>query len=249
MPKLVDLTGKIVGNLKVVKRHPENGASGKPIWVCDCRCGKTGVLVLSVNLQSGKSQSCGCGKAEANIARSTHGMSQSPEYRTWIEIRKRCYNEKHEHYARYGGRGITVCDEWQEFENFFHDMGRRPSPAHTIDRIKNELGYSKENCRWATRVEQANNRSSNRFYEHGGQSKTLAEWSRELGLNPNTVWRRIHRQGWTIDEALQPIEAKLIDYDGTTKTLQNWCDLLGLDPCETYLRILRGTAFEDIATE
>lgn len=165
-------------------------------------------------------------------------------------MKSRCYYKKDSRFPDYGGRGITVCDEWKDnFETFYRDMGPRPTPQHTIDRENNDLGYSKENCRWATKVDQNNNTRKNVYYELNGDRKTLAEWCRDRKLNYHTAYYRLNELGWTIEEALQSIEDRQITHDGITKSLRHWCELFGLDPKSVYLRVLRGTSLETIIAE
>lgn len=254
MAKVLDLTTKRFGKLVVIQRHPENTKAGKARWICQCDCGND-VTVTGGNLQSGFTQSCGCFQLECvkTIAEKynvTHGLSHTPEYETYKCMLKRCCDEKNRNYADYGGRGITVCDEWKNsFEAFYRDMGPRPSPEHSIDRRDNNKGYSKDNCRWATKEEQANNKRNNLFYEYKGEIKPLGTWCRELGLNRKLVYTRIREYGWSFSEAITPIEDLSIEYDGTRMTLQHWCDLLILKHNHVYLRILRGEKFEDIVCE
>lgn len=129
------------------------------------------------------------------------GMSKTREYAIFIGMWQRCTNPKDPSYGNYGGRGITVAPEWREFQNFFRDMGIRPSTKHSLDRIDNSKGYSKENCRWATQREQMNNTRDNTVYEYLGRSQTLAEWSRETGIQRGTIHARIEIMGWTLDRA------------------------------------------------
>lgn len=120
-----------------------------------------------------------------------HGLWWSAEYRTWTRINARCNNPNMPNYHQYGGRGIKVCERWRSFINFFNDMGPRPSPAHTIDRINGELGYCPENCRWATWTEQNNNLRNNVVVTFRGKTQTVPNWCRELGLNYGRVRQRI----------------------------------------------------------
>lgn len=124
-----------------------------------------------------------------------------PEYQAWSNMLERCRNKNLPNYRRYGGRGIKVCERWLSFQNFLEDMGRRPSPKHSIERINNDLGYFKENCKWATRVEQCRNMRSNTIMEFNGESRCVAEWAEVYGLSREIVWSRLLR-GWTLERAL-----------------------------------------------
>jgi hypothetical protein len=199
-PNFKDLTGQVFGRLTVLAFAGIKASRAS--WLCRCKCG-TQKEVVGQHLLRGSSKSCGCLSREQSISRSTtHGKFGTPEYRTWTGIITRCCNSRNHGYARYGGRGITVCERWRSsFEAFYEDMGDRPSPRHSIERVNNGLGYSKENCVWATPSQQARNRRSNRLLTFNGQTKSLVEWAEELGMQPDTLGRRL-KDGWSVERAL-----------------------------------------------
>lgn len=128
-------------------------------------------------------------------------MKRSKTYDVWAAMIQRCTNSNNPNYPRYGGRGITVCDRWRTFENFLADMGERPAGL-SIEREDNDGHYAPGNCRWATRAEQASNTRRNVKVTLQGQTKTVSEWCRDLGLNVSTVFKRISRSGWSPEKAL-----------------------------------------------
>ena len=136
--------------------------------------------------------------------RHTHGMRNSPEYKTWCNMKARCYNPKSSYYVNYGGRGIKVCGRWlNSFANFLADMGPKPSPKHSLDRVDVNKGYDKQNCRWATRLEQARNTRGNKRFTMNGVTKSLVEWSEVSGISYGCLQSRIYRNGMTIEEAIK----------------------------------------------
>lgn len=190
-----DETGKTYGRLQVVSRAISLG--DKAVWLCKCSCG--GVHIASGDaLRTGKVKSCGCYRKSGDAVK-THGQGAysrgvSPTYKSWQEMKSRCTNPKHISYSNYGGRGISFAPEWAEFEQFFADMGSRPSGT-SLDRRDNRLGYSKDNCKWSGRVEQSNNRRNVQLIEHLGKSQSLAMWCRELRLPyPRTYNRFVTKQ-------------------------------------------------------
>lgn len=193
-----DLVGSTFGRW-VVTSFSYRNKHGVAHWVCVCVCGEKRI-VRGSHLKSGASASCGCYKRERQVARlTTHGLSDTPEYQTWEGVLQRCRNTKHHKYSSYGGRGITVCDSWLKFENFYADMGERPSERHSLDRRDNNGPYCKDNCRWATRKEQQNNRRVNRLLTHNGETRTLSQWAEITGVAYDTLMHRtLH--GWS-DEA------------------------------------------------
>ncbi|CAB4132515.1 hypothetical protein UFOVP253_29 [uncultured Caudovirales phage] len=130
------------------------------------------------------------------------GAKLNPEYTAWCAMKSRCYNPNNNRYYRYGGRGIKVCERWEHsFKNFLADMGLKPTPSHTVERLSSDLDYSPENCVWATRIEQANNKSSNHLLTLNGETHTVIEWSRKTGINVKTIYTRLNR-GFTDKQAL-----------------------------------------------
>lgn len=161
----INLVGQIFGRLTVIKEDKKKYKKKEARWICRCVCGKE-TSVTAYGLRSGASQSCGCLRAELSSVRMvTHGQNRglgktTSEYLTWRNIKSRCYNKNNTGFYLYGGRGIKVCDRWlNSFENFFADMGKKPSKLHSIDRYPNKNGdYKPTNCRWATEKEQHMNK-------------------------------------------------------------------------------------------
>lgn len=205
MTKPLDLIGKVFGRLTVLSRA-SNDKYRRTRWNCRCECGNE-VVVKSGNLLNNHTKSCGCLRDEVIRSSSKiHGHSPwhnavSPTYKTWASMIERCTNPNSKSYAAYGDKGITVCKEWHNFENFLRDMGERPEGT-TIDRKDNNLGYYKDNCKWSTKREQANNMTTNINISIGNKTQTLAMWVRELNLNYSTVYHRL-KIGWTPERALE----------------------------------------------
>ena len=157
-------------------------------WLFKCNCGNEKIISVS-KVKSEHTKSCGCLKG--GIVK--HGMSKSLIHSVWRSMNARCSNPNQKGYKNWGGRGITVCEEWMKFENFYRDMGDVPKNK-SLDRIKNNLGYCKSNCKWSNSEEQANNRRNNVFLTYGGKKQTIAEWARELEIDYKTFWGRIKKQ-------------------------------------------------------
>lgn len=201
----LDLMHQRFTRLFVRGRLLERSPQGSVMWLCVCDCGNL-VKVRSASLRNGNTRSCGCLAREISIANGKanvkHGMTKSPEYKSWCSMKERCYREADPHYHDYGARGIVVCDRWiNSFENFYADMGPRPEGT-TLDRKDNDGPYSPENCRWATHIEQANNKRNNNRFEYQGVSRSLSEIATLTGIPQPTLWSRLNRMGLSIEEAV-----------------------------------------------
>lgn len=195
MPPRIEMKGKVYGNLTVVEETAERSFSGAIMWSCLCTCGKT-VIVNGSSLRNLQTVSCGCYGVSIFLQRVTkHGRYKTPAYKSWGTMLQRCLNPLNPNYEDYGGRGITVCDRWNpkvggSFEFFIEDMGERPTDR-TLDRIDTMQGYSKENCRWATRSTQGYNqrkRSTNTSGITGVYwCSTREKWKAEIKVYPNRL--------------------------------------------------------------
>lgn len=193
--------GIVFGRLTLVERDAER-SSRREYWKCHCACGAA-LSVRTDSLRIGATQSCGCLNVDRHFK---HGQSRSPEWEAWHSLRSRCENPRLAGYAAYGGRGIRVCVRWSGkhgFENFLADVGRRPSPSHSIDRFPdNDGNYEPGNVRWATAAEQATNRRNTVRITIDGETKTLVEWVRLYSQDLELVRQRIDRRGWVPHLAL-----------------------------------------------
>lgn len=189
--------GTVFGMLTVVRQV--DGPRPGNFYECSCTCGRSSVA-YGGHLRNGNRVGCGC--VAGGHKNRTHGLSNEPEYRAWENARSRCTNPRNRKFPIYGGRGISMCERWSDsFETFIADMGRRPGPEYSLDRIDGNKGYQPENCRWATVVEQNNNRSINRHLEMAGSTVTVAEASRATGIPHATILTRLDA-GYSDQEAL-----------------------------------------------
>lgn len=201
MGKLKEIKGVRFERLVAMERT--RNEHGDVAWICQCDCGNT-VIVRTADLMSGNTKSCGCYKIDGIKNRRTkHKMSRSPLYGVWNTMKSRCCNPKSEKYKNYGGRGITICDEWLHDFQAFYDWAIANGYREdlTIDRKDVNGNYCPENCRWATQKEQASNKTNNRMITLEGETRTLQEWCKITGISPSTVIGRTKR-GWPIERAL-----------------------------------------------
>lgn len=200
MADVTDLTGQRFGRLTVIDRG--GTLRGYAVWVCKCDCGVL-TEARGDRLRNGRRTSCG--------DRKKHPLGPQRKYKTrgeflahesWVNIRRRCLDPETVNFHKYGGRGITICERWQEsFENFFADMGERPSARHSIDRIDTRGNYEPGNCRWATTTVQNLNRVNTKWIEIDGQQRKLWEVIQERGLEYHLVAGRL-KIGWSVEKAL-----------------------------------------------
>ena len=207
------LKGDKFNRLTAIKfDHKDKGYN--QFWIFRCDCGNEKIIKVS-HFKSGDTKSCGCLQREsakvaalkvqslaakaAAIVNRKHGMYREGVYFSWDAMKQRCLNPNNSRYKDYGGRGITICEEWLKFENFYKDIGDKPKGL-TLDRIDNNGNYCKENCKWSNSKEQHNNTRKNHLLTYKNKTQTIAQWARELEMNYGTLFARLKR-GWDIERA------------------------------------------------
>lgn len=216
-----DLTGQTFHRLTVIEKN-NNMVKPGVYWNCKCSCGNI-IAAMSHPLTSGRTKSCGCLARETTKKRSiTHGMSYTREYNIWNSMIVRCEDPNSAAFKNYGGRGITICDEWRyDFAAFYNHIGKRPSPKHSVDRINNNGNYEPGNVRWATEREQHNNTRRNHKITVHGHTMSIAEWARFVNMKKVTLITRI-KKGWPPAKAVfQPVRhySKLPHFKRTESTM------------------------------
>lgn len=250
----IDRTGAEYTRARVLEYRGQVGHSVHQwLVLCDPKLGGCGKewIVRGGNLASGKIKSCGCLRNERRIK---HGKYGTRAYQAWLGMIQRCYTPTTKAFKNYGGRGITVCDEWRHnAAAFLTWAGEHPLPGETIDRIDSNGHYSESNCRWADRTVQNNNTSRNRRVTSNGKTQTLTQWAHELGVHPNRFFSRL-RRGWTIEELLSPeiwahkrhhnAKSKLLTLNGKTQTQRQWAIELHIPQTTISNRLKRGWSVE-----
>ena len=232
-----NLTGKRFGKLVVLERvedHISSGGYRYPKWRCACDCGNE-IDVISTRLKSNMTKSCGCYRQEVAslLKHETHGDSVNPKYKNlynvWRGMRRRCTTPTNNSYHHYGGRGITICKEWDKYENFKDwALNNGYCLGLSIDRIDVNGDYEPSNCRWVTQKEQNNNRRNNYYVTYRGRIQTATEWAEEFGVEPGEFLRELHRFNGDIDKVIEYDVKKYnqqFKMDGKSHTLKEWADI------------------------
>lgn len=204
--------GDIFGKWKIIGFDNERSKNGRKYYFCECQCkDKTIKSVRDDSLISQKSTSCGCyNREKVSEATSKHNSCNSDLYDVWTNIKQRCLNKNNPNYKNYGGRGITICDEWInnfiKFQEWAIKNGYKK--GLNIDRKDNDKGYSPENCRFITYIENQNNKRTNAYIEFNNKIDTITNWARSLNMNPRTLITRLDTLNWDIEKALTTPVAK-----------------------------------------
>ena len=254
MGKIIDMTGWKMwehgvpnSKLTVVTINEElSRIKKKAMWECKCSCGSKKIIVgAGGDIRNGKLRSCGCLKAKTNINHcGTHGESGTRLYRIWCGMRQRCNNPNHKNYDIYGGRGIRVCDDWNDYEIFRNwAMSNGYSDKLTIDRIDVNGNYEPNNCRWVDFVVQSNNRSNNHIVKYGDEFITVAELAKMTNNKYNTVSTRINHLNYSVEDCVN-IEVgksekgkRYIEFNGKRQTVTDWARELNMSPETLFSRL------------
>lgn len=241
------MQGQTFGKLTTIVQVGKN-KNGTTLWRCQCSCGKQSTVPWT-RLTSGTTRSCGC--LRGHHLR-THGQTKLPEYTVWAAMLARCRNPKATNYRFYGGRGIRVCDRWHHFPHFLADVGRKPDTSMTLDRIDGNGNYEPGNVRWASRLQQAQNVRHNVNITARGKTQSISVWSRETGINPITLRKRV-RMGLTGEAVFQEQStaseraqrlARRITHRGETKTLEEWANYAGVRRDTLRYRLKKGWSMD-----
>lgn len=248
-----DMAGQKCGRLFVIARA--GSLNRNATWRCICECGQECIRLGSA-IRSGNTKSCGCLHAETVRKKrpapwsETHGLSNTPEYKCWEDMKKRCNNPNAKNYKNYGERGIKVCKKWKAFEGFFGDMGLRPTNRHTIERIDVNKGYCKENCKWATSREQARNKRTTVLITHEGKTMCAKDWSNHFGMSYPTFLSRYNRgislSNMRPEDLRKNKNSVLITHEGKTMCAKDWSDYFKVNYKAFLSRYHRGRSVNEI---
>ena len=201
--KIIDITGQRFNHLTAIEKVGKN-KSGNFLWLCKCDCGNYCKTTYTY-LRRGECKSCGCLRySKIKEMRTKHGMTRTRIYRIWQNMKNRCRHPNNPRYKDYGARGIEYCEEWEEFEPFYKwSIETGYNDKLTIERIDNNKGYCPENCRWATKEEQQYNKRTTHYLTYKGETKSMAEWSKILNINLQTLAARINTLKWSTEKAFE----------------------------------------------
>lgn len=257
MSKIVK--GQTFGLLTVIKDEEINGKRHRCLCQCSCE-NHTIKYVDKYNLLSGKTSSCGCQIGKKSKARmTTHGKSKTRLYFVWAGMKDRCYNKNHHAYQRYGGRNITVCDEWKDdflaFEKWAFENGYNENAPHgqcTIDRIDVNKSYSPDNCRWVSLIEQANNTRNTIWITFNGKTQTLLDWAKELNIDSKLLRRR-YEDGFNLEEIFSQEHidrnSQILSFNGEEHSIVEWAKITGISVNTLYTRHRRGWPVDKMLTK
>lgn len=204
MTRMIDLTGQKFSKLKVLS-YAGKDKQGSALWLCRCECGKTKVII-GKDLRNGHTKSCGCYQKErVSITNRTHNQTNTRLYRTWRHMKDRCFYPKSDRYKNYGARGITVCNEWLNFENFYNwAINNGYKENLTLERRNNNGNYEPKNCCWILMKEQAKNKQNSKKYTYKNETKILSDWIRFFNTTEGKIRYRI--KNWGVDKAFRTLE-------------------------------------------
>lgn len=251
------IIGKRYGKLKVVSFEKfviSNAGIKTSLWKCKCDCGNE-IYVKRNYLTNGDVKSCGCLKTELLIKRSSkHGKCRTKLYYVFCAMKQRCYNPKSKSYSSYGGRGITICDEWLSDFNTFYAWAVESGYKNTltIERLNVNGNYEPNNCTWIPMSDQSKNRRVNRVYSYNGKEKNISEWAKELGINRYTLSGRIDKLGYSFEEAIRKDKNsnkryKKIYYNGNIYNQKEFSEIIGYSTKTIQTLHKSGMSYEDIA--
>lgn len=253
MSKHKDLIGEKFNRLIVIEKVGLD-KNNQMQWLCECECGNM-KIVTSHNLLNGSCKSCGCLNKELvsnrNRMRAIHGDCGTRLYHIWADMKSRCTNQNNPYFYRYGGRGITIYEEWCDSYVMFKEWALQNGYQKdlTLDRKNNDGNYEPSNCRWVNMSIQQNNKSSNKLLTYNGQTKTISEWSNELNIPCGTLYNRLHK-GWSVEKTLETprnahkLKFKTLTYKGKTQTILQWAKELNLPRLVIYNRLHYGWSVE-----
>ena len=252
MSKLRDLTGQTFGRLTAIRPDGQN-KHRQTFWICKCSCGKE-VRVIGYNLTQGTTRSCGCLVKDNPTHMKHNGKKEYPRlYRIWKGMKCRCYSPKGQNNSYYGGRGITICPEWEKDFTSFRDwaLNNGYSEELTLDRIDVNGNYCPENCRWASLEQQSRNKRDTVLLELNGEVRPLIEWSEIYNINYHTLYNRVTNQGMSLEEAISKPRRKhhVLSFNGETHTLAEWSKITGISYDALAGRLKKGKSPEEILTK